>query len=119
MPDCSRIDALVTPFVDGELPESETRAVAGHLSACPLCRAKVAAEESIRSLMQQRRRELCACAPSGIAPLTTSIGRDQMRVFEPLDAGTARCDASEPASARTRQIGRNRPRAIAIARPML
>ena len=35
MPDCSRIDALVTPFVDGELPESETRAVAGHLSACP------------------------------------------------------------------------------------
>ncbi len=66
MPDCSRIDALVTPFVDGELPESETRAVAGHLSACPLCRAKVAAEESIRSLMQQRRRELCACAPSAL-----------------------------------------------------
>ena len=27
MPDCSRIDTLVTPFVDGELPESEAWAV--------------------------------------------------------------------------------------------
>jgi len=66
MPDCSRIDALVTPFVDGELPESETQAVAGHLSACPVCRAKVAAEQSIRALMQQRRRDLCGCAPSAL-----------------------------------------------------
>lgn len=66
MPDCSRIDALVTPFVDGELPASDTQAITGHLSACPLCRAKVAAEQSIRTLMQHRRAELSACAPPAL-----------------------------------------------------
>ena len=42
MPDCSRIDTLVTPFVDGELPQPEQQAVTGHIAACPFCRAKVA-----------------------------------------------------------------------------
>ena len=51
MPDCSRIDALVTPFVDGELPQAEQQAIAGHIAACPPCCAKVAAERSVRALI--------------------------------------------------------------------
>ncbi len=77
MPDCSRIDALVTPFVDGELPESEIQAVAGHLSACPLCRAKVAAEESIRALIHERRRELCGYAPSALKARCAKLAAGQ------------------------------------------
>ena len=66
MPDCSRIDTLVTPFVDGELPQSEQQAVTGHIAACPLCRAKVAAERSVRALIQQRRADLGTCASAGL-----------------------------------------------------
>lgn len=66
MPDCSRIDALVTPFVDGELPPSEQQAIAGHVAACPPCRAKVAAERSVRALIKQRRADLGSCASAGL-----------------------------------------------------
>ena len=58
MPDCSRIDPLVTPFVDGELPPDDQQAVAQHVAACPPCRARVAAERAIRSLLQARRPDL-------------------------------------------------------------
>lgn len=67
MPECSRIDALVTPFVDGELPASDQQSVQQHLTACPPCRAKVAAERAIRGLLQARRSDLSgSCAPSAL-----------------------------------------------------
>lgn len=65
MPDCSGIDPLVTPFVDGELSSHERASVAAHLAACPTCDARVRAEQSIRGLLSARRRELgrdCASA---------------------------------------------------------
>jgi anti-sigma factor RsiW len=58
MPDCSRIDPLVTPFVDGELPQDEQQTLTQHITACPACRGKVMAERAIRSVMQARRAEL-------------------------------------------------------------
>ena len=66
MPDCSRIDALVTPFVDGELPQAEQQAIAGHIAACPPCCAKVAAERSVRALIKQRRSDFGSCASPGL-----------------------------------------------------
>jgi anti-sigma factor RsiW len=62
MPECSHIDALVTPFVDDVLPEDERQAVTWHIAKCPACRGKVAVERSIRSLMQARRADLAAPA---------------------------------------------------------
>ena len=41
MPECSRIDDLVTPFVDGELAPADTTAVVAHLAACGACRARI------------------------------------------------------------------------------
>ncbi len=64
MPECSHIDALVTPFVDDALPEGERQTVTRHIAACPACRAKVAVERSIRSLMQARRADLTPPAPA-------------------------------------------------------
>jgi anti-sigma factor RsiW len=58
MPDCSRIDPLVTPFVDGELPEGQQHTLAEHLTGCPKCRARVAAERAVRMLMRARRADL-------------------------------------------------------------
>src|ERR1700745_1449217 len=58
MPDCTPIDELVTPFVDGELPQGDQQSVARHIAACPPCRAKVAAEQAVRALVQTRRGDL-------------------------------------------------------------
>lgn len=66
MPECSHIDALVTPFVDNALPDGEREAVTRHLTACPACQAKVAVERSIRALMRARRADLTPPAPADL-----------------------------------------------------
>lgn len=38
---CWRIENLIAPFLDGELPDAEARAVADHLEHCSICAAKV------------------------------------------------------------------------------
>jgi len=73
MSDCARIDPLVTPFVDGELPQDEQQTLTQHITACPACRGKVMAERSIRSVMQARRAELSG--PPAPASLKARCGR--------------------------------------------
>lgn len=58
MSDCTSIDPLVTPYVDGELPEPDRHRVDGHLHACPACRARVEVERSICTLLRGRQAEL-------------------------------------------------------------
>ncbi len=45
-------DSLLTRYVDGELAESERRAVAGHLAACERCEARERAESAARQLLR-------------------------------------------------------------------
>jgi anti-sigma factor RsiW len=52
--------------VDGELPPADEQAVARHLDACRPCRGKVAAERSVRALVQAHRPHLGACAPPAL-----------------------------------------------------
>jgi anti-sigma factor RsiW len=63
MSDCSRIDALVTPFVDGELSDADSALVTTHIERCPPCHAKVSCERSVRGLLDDRRGHLRGCAP--------------------------------------------------------
>src|SRR6185503_18148261 len=58
MSDCSFIDPLVTPYVDGELPGADREAVAQHLRACPPCRARVIVEQAVRDLVHARKPAL-------------------------------------------------------------
>ncbi|HUR34105.1 MAG TPA: zf-HC2 domain-containing protein [Vicinamibacterales bacterium] len=60
MSECSQIDPLVTPFVDGALPHEAQETVARHLAVCSACRARVDAERAVRSLVQTCRGELIA-----------------------------------------------------------
>ena len=59
MPSCSSIDPLVTPYVDGELGADERQLVDDHLRRCPPCRSRVAAEQVVHELMQERKAVLC------------------------------------------------------------
>lgn len=58
MSDCSSIDPLVTPYVDGELPAADREAVAQHLRSCPPCRARVVVEQAVRDLVRARQPAL-------------------------------------------------------------
>lgn len=60
MPDCSSIDPLVTPYVDGELPAADCQAVAEHVRVCPPCRSRILAERAVRDLVRARQPALCA-----------------------------------------------------------
>ena len=59
MHNCDSLDPLVTPFVDGALPDAERRAVEDHLRKCPPCHSRVAAERAVHELLQARRSTLC------------------------------------------------------------
>jgi anti-sigma factor RsiW len=54
MPNCQRIDPLVTPFIDGDLPEPDRRAVEEHLRVCPPCHSRVSAEREVHELIRTR-----------------------------------------------------------------
>jgi anti-sigma factor RsiW len=65
MPNCQIIDALVTPYVDGQLPDADRRAVDQHLSVCPPCFSRVEAERAVHELIGARRAQLAAPRASG------------------------------------------------------
>jgi anti-sigma factor RsiW len=58
MPKCSLIDPLVTPYVDGELPQADRQALEQHLQACPPCHRRVRAERAMHDLMQAHKTSL-------------------------------------------------------------
>src|SRR5215813_107518 len=58
-PSCASIDSLVTPFIDGELNPVDRQLIEHHLSRCGACRSRVAAEQSVHELMQERKSTLC------------------------------------------------------------
>ena len=59
MHNCDSLDPLVTPFVDGELPDRDRRAVEDHLRVCPPCHSRVTAERAVHDLLRARRSTLC------------------------------------------------------------
>jgi anti-sigma factor RsiW len=56
---CDALDPLVTPFIDGELPVADRRAVEDHLCACAPCHSRIAAEQAVRDLIRAQRAALC------------------------------------------------------------
>jgi anti-sigma factor RsiW len=63
MSNCQFIDPLVSPFVDGELPEADRRIVEDHLRACPPCHSRVRAEQTVHTLIRARAASLKPPAP--------------------------------------------------------
>jgi len=58
MSECSSIDPLITPYVDGDIAAADRRLVDEHVRACPPCHSRVAAEQAVRGLLHARRASL-------------------------------------------------------------
>jgi anti-sigma factor RsiW len=76
MSDCKRLEELVTPFVDGELPEAECGTVETHLRVCAPCHSRVVAERAVRDLIRQGKAVFDeARAPDSLRAACTSLAR--------------------------------------------
>jgi anti-sigma factor RsiW len=73
---CDRIDPLVTPFIDGQLPGDDRRTVEEHLRHCPPCHSRVVAEQAVHDLIRTRRPALnAAAAPRPLRARCWAIAR--------------------------------------------
>jgi len=76
MLNCDSLDSLVTPYVDGELTDTDRRAVDQHLRVCPPCYTRVAAERAVHELVRARRDGLCrGGAPAALRHRCSQIAR--------------------------------------------
>ena len=58
MSDCKKLEPNLTSYVDGELAAADRPQVEHHLSKCPPCHARVAAERAVRALIHARKADL-------------------------------------------------------------
>jgi len=58
MSECTSIDPLVTPYVDGELSGPDRARVDDHMRRCAPCYSRIAAEGAVRDLVRERRSAL-------------------------------------------------------------
>ena len=96
MLNCQSIDHLVTPFIDGELPDADRLAVAAHLSRCPPCHSRVVAEQAVHELIRTRRCAFTTCAPEPLRRRCAQIA--SLTATEAAGRGALASPASAPAS---------------------
>jgi len=99
MLNCQSIDHLVTPFIDGELPDADRLAVAAHLSRCPPCHSRVVAEQAVHELIRTRRCAFTTSAPEPLRRRCAQIAR--LTATEAARPGALASPASAPASTRS------------------
>jgi hypothetical protein len=66
MPSCQEVDALMTPYVDGEAAAAEVAAVEAHVDQCPACRERASFERTARHVLKARASVLGEQASAGL-----------------------------------------------------
>jgi anti-sigma factor RsiW len=75
MSDCSAIDPLITPYVDGDAGAADRQLVDAHVRLCAPCHSRVAAEQAVRDLLHARRAWLTVGSPSvGLRDRCAALG---------------------------------------------
>lgn len=77
--DCSRIESLLPPYVDGEAGTRDAAEVERHLATCADCRAAVAAQRTTRAVLQARGRYLTPPLPPGLRTRITATLNPEAR----------------------------------------
>jgi anti-sigma factor (TIGR02949 family) len=72
---CRDLEERLAPYVDGEEPAAERRAVEAHLDACPPCRESAQAEAAARELLRSHRDALGAHAPDSLRARCSALAR--------------------------------------------
>jgi anti-sigma factor RsiW len=121
MADCTSIEALVTPYVDGELVGVERERVERHLRACHPCLTRVGAERAAHEAIRARRLTLAhECAPAPLRArcerLAEKRGRESPASLFPPDVRSAREAAPERIPVRASACARESPRALRVRR---
>jgi anti-sigma factor RsiW len=90
MPDCSSIDPLITPFVDGDLGAADRQRVDAHVRVCAPCHSRVAAEQAVRDLLHARRASLTAGSASvALRDRCAALGSPSVKGSRPGVTSTA------------------------------
>src|SRR5437763_8484804 len=115
MPDCKKLDSLVTPYVDGELESANRAEVDAHLRVCPPCHARVVVEQSVRDLLSARKHAFKeACAPARLHSWCADAARLKRRATHDTDNGVAR-GLSRATFSRVAWRARAKPLALAAS----
>ncbi|MBI3492827.1 MAG: zf-HC2 domain-containing protein [Acidobacteria bacterium] len=113
MRSCRDLDPLVTPYVDGELPDTDRRAVDDHLRVCAPCHSRIAAERAVHELVRTRRADLCALetttAPDALRTRCARTAREA--ALQHLAPGTAPGTAAPRTAPSTPALRTPAPRA--------
>jgi len=115
MADCQRIDALVTPFIDGQLPGDDRRTVEEHLRVCAPCHSRVVAEQAVHDLIRTRRRALSVCAPRPLQEKCVEMARLTLADAVPNPAAHPRTLAPDRPGAAVSWTARVAPYALAAS----
>lgn len=80
MSDCSSIDPLITPYIDGDIGAAERQRVDAHVRRCAPCHSRVAAEQAVRDLLRARRAALSVdCASAALRDRCAGLGSASAR----------------------------------------
>jgi anti-sigma factor RsiW len=75
MEECRRIESLLPPYVDGIARPHEVAEVERHLAGCAPCRSAVAAQRTVRFVLQARGHEIAPPLPPGLRTRLTATLR--------------------------------------------
>ena len=64
MKNCTDMNRLMTPYVDGEVTTADRQAIDAHLAVCPRCCARADAERSARRIVRAQASTLTRPAPA-------------------------------------------------------
>ena len=116
MHNCDSLDPLVTPFVDGALPDADRRAVEDHLRNCPPCHSRVSAERAVHELLQARRSTLCRTIAPDALHLRCAEAAKKAQTAEVQNLQNLQNLGTPNLSTRTRNPERRTPNAFVSAR---
>ncbi len=98
MKDCADVDAIMTAFVDGEVPAREVAEIRAHLDQCPPCRQRATAERTAREVVRARAAVLGGQASESLRQRCQAAAPVETRVVPAPTTGWSRVRGWAPLS---------------------